>query len=144
MMRVVRAIALVFVAAAFVGFAVLVKGSAEPSVERVVARYAGSLKAIGAAVRLPINQGPSQPQDALPRLATVKEDVQTAELIARDFEQQLATKSSGCIFAKAAGDANTSDAPIASAASASATARSEPGAVTLMSGTTDGTPIAGP
>src|SRR5207253_2046257 len=104
MVRVARAIAVVFVAAAFVGFAVLVKGSAEPSVERVVARYAGSLKAIGAAVRLPINQGPSQPQDALPRLATVKENVQTAELIARDFEQQLATKSSGCIFAKAAGD----------------------------------------
>src|SRR5437764_3713770 len=47
-------------------------------------------------------------------------------------------------FANAAGDANTNVAPIASAASASATARREPGAVTLMSGTTDGTPIAGP
>ena len=46
--------------------------------------------------------------------------------------------------ANAAGDANTSVAPIASAASASATARNVPGAVTLMSGTTDGTPIAGP
>jgi hypothetical protein len=35
----------------------------------------------------------------------VTENIHTAELIARDVEQRLATKSSGCIFAKAAGDA---------------------------------------
>jgi hypothetical protein len=35
----------------------------------------------------------------------VKANIQTTESIARDLEQQLATKSSGCIFAKAAGDA---------------------------------------
>jgi hypothetical protein len=63
------------------------------------------LKAIGAGVRLPVNQGLGHPQDALPRLATVKEDIQTADSMARNVEQQLATRSSGCIFAKAAGDA---------------------------------------
>jgi len=88
-----------------VGFSALVNGSTEPPIETTIARYADALKAIGAGVRLPINQGPSQPQDALPRLATVKENIQTAELISRDVEQQMATKSSGCIFAKAAGDA---------------------------------------
>ena len=79
-------------------------GSTEPTVETVVARYAGALKAIGAEVRLPINQGPGQPQDALPRLATVKENIRTVELIARDVEQKLTTKSTGCIFAKSAAD----------------------------------------
>jgi len=103
--RVAAAFILVFVAAAIVGLAVLVNASTEPPVETVVAGYADALKAIGAGVRLPINQGPGQPHDALPRLATVKENIQKAELIARDVEQQMATKSSGCIFAKAAGDA---------------------------------------
>jgi hypothetical protein len=98
------AFALLVVAVAIVGFAALVNGSTEPPIE-TTARYADALKAIGAGVRLPINQGPGQPHDALPRLATVTENIQTAELIARDVEQQLATKASGCIFAKTAGDA---------------------------------------
>jgi hypothetical protein len=97
--------ALLVVAVVIVGFAALVNGSTEPPIETTIARYADALKAIGAGVRLPINQGPGQPHDALPRLATVKENIQTAELIARDVEQQLATKASGCIFAKTAGDA---------------------------------------
>jgi hypothetical protein len=99
------AFALLVVAVVIVGFAALVNGSTEPPIETTIARYADALKAIGAGVRLPINQGPGQPHDALPRLATMKENIRTAELIPRDVEQQLATKASGCIFAKAAGDA---------------------------------------
>jgi hypothetical protein len=99
------AFALLVVAVVIVGFAALVNGSTEPPIQTTIGRYADALKAIGAGVRLPINQGPGQPHDALPRLATVKENIQTAELIARDVEQQLATKASGCIFAKTAGDA---------------------------------------
>jgi len=103
--RVAGAFTLVMVAVVIVGFSALVNGSTEPPIETTIARYADALKAIGAGVRLPINQGPSQPHDALPRLATVKENIQKAELIARDVEQQMATKSSGCIFAGASGNA---------------------------------------
>jgi hypothetical protein len=102
--RVAAAYALLVVAGVIVAVFFRASGSTERPVETVVARYADALQAIGAGVRVPINQGPGQPQDALPRLATVKENIQTAELIARDVEQQLATKSSVCIFAKAAGD----------------------------------------
>ena len=121
------AFALLVVAATIIGLA---KGSTEPPIEMTIARHADALKAIGAGVRLPINQGPGQPQDALPRLATVKENIQTAELIARDVEQQMATKSSGCIFAKAAGDAIEKEiSPAAAAAKNSLDA--------LLSGTKD-------
>lgn len=47
-------------------------------------------------------------------------------------------------LARAAGEANTSDAPIDSAAAPSAAAVSEPGEVTSMSGTTEAMPMAGP
>jgi hypothetical protein len=54
------AFALLVVGVAIVGFAALVNGSTEPPIE-TTARYADALKAIGAGVRLPINQGPGQP-----------------------------------------------------------------------------------
>jgi hypothetical protein len=41
-------------------------------------------------------------------------------LIARDLEHQLATKSSGCVFAKAAGDAIDKEIPPAATATKNA------------------------
>jgi hypothetical protein len=52
-----------------------------------------------------IDATPDWTRQALTRLSDVKESVETAESIARDVERQLATKSSGCIFAKTDGGA---------------------------------------
>jgi hypothetical protein len=102
--RVAAAYALLVVAGVIVAVFFRASGSTEPPVETVVAlcRRTASDRGRGAGTD---KSRTGQPQDALPRLDTVKENIQTAELIARDVEQQLATKSSGCIFAKAAGDA---------------------------------------
>jgi hypothetical protein len=64
--RVAAAYALLVVAGVIVAVFFRASGSTEPPVETVFARYADALQAIGAGVRVPINQGPGQPQDALP------------------------------------------------------------------------------
>src|SRR6266478_5183762 len=89
------------------------RGISEPTVETKVARYAKELNAIGAEVPTPIYPAPGLPpggsltakrsswtEQPNSRLAGLKADIRTVEAIARDLEHQLATKSSGCDFAK--------------------------------------------
>ena len=86
-------------------FALANRGITEPTVESTVARYANELRAIGTEVPVPANAAPNWTQLALGRLASVKASIKAAESIARDLEHGLAARSSGCSFAKAAGDA---------------------------------------
>jgi hypothetical protein len=79
--------------------------AAEASVETTVAHSVEQLKAIAAQEPMRIDAPPDWTRQALTRLSGVKESVETAESIARDVERQLATKSSGCILAKADGGA---------------------------------------
>jgi hypothetical protein len=79
--------------------------AAEPSVETKVAHSVEQLKAIAAQEPMRIDATPDWTRQALTRLNDVKESVETAESIARDVERQLATESSGCIFAKTDGGA---------------------------------------
>ena len=81
------------------------RGISEPTVESAVSRYAKELRAIGTEVPIQANSEPNWIQLALDRLAAVKANAQTVESIARDLEHQLATRLSGCAYAKAAGDA---------------------------------------
>jgi len=105
----------------------------EPTIETKVARYAKELKAIGAEVPMPIDLAPGLPpggsltakqsswtEQPNSRLAGLKANIRTAESIARDLEHQLATKSSGCVFAKAAGDAIDKEIPPAATATKNA------------------------
>ena len=75
-------------------------------------RYAEKLRDIAAEVPVDPGQNSSHrdrlsasswTEQAVSRLAILKANVQTTELIARDVEQELATKSSGCILAKTVG-----------------------------------------
>jgi hypothetical protein len=78
--------------------------AAESPVETKVAHSVEQLKAIAA--QEPMRDAtPDWTRQALTRLSDVKESVETAHSIARDVERQLATKSSGCIFAKTDGGA---------------------------------------
>jgi hypothetical protein len=79
--------------------------AAEPPVEAKVARSVEQLKAIAAQEPMRVDATPDWNPQARARLSDVKESVETAESIARDVERQLATKSSGCIFAKTDGGA---------------------------------------
>ncbi|TMJ93764.1 MAG: hypothetical protein E6G74_23830 [Alphaproteobacteria bacterium] len=119
------------------------RGISEPTVETKVARYAKELRAIGAEVPVPMDSAPGLPpggsltarrsswtEQPNSRLAGLKANIRTADSIARDLEHQLATKSSGCVFAKAAGDAI--DKEILPAAAATKNALSA-----LLSGTKD-------
>ena len=81
------------------------RGISEPTVESTVSRYAEALRAIGTDVPAPANPEPNWIERARDRLASVEASVQTAESIARNLEHGLAARSSGCSFAKAAGDA---------------------------------------
>jgi hypothetical protein len=81
------------------------RSSSQPTVETKVADYIHELRVIGATVPLHDDPGGNWRQQAQVSLARVKANFEKAGSIARDLEQQLATKSSGCIFAKAAGDA---------------------------------------
>ena len=72
----------------------------EPTFETTISRYADELRAIGSKTT---SETPSR-KEAPARLAEVKADIERVEKIARDIEQQLATKTLGCAFAKAAGD----------------------------------------
>jgi hypothetical protein len=89
----------------------LASGHTDPSTKAVVARYVEELKAIEA-----VAEQSDQPQESASRLARVKSNVETVETIARGIEQALATKSAGCEFAKAAGDAIEKAIPAAIAA----------------------------
>jgi len=119
------------------------RGISEPTIETRVARYAKELRAIGAEVPMPIDPAPglspgssqtarrsSWTEQPNSRLAGLKANIRTADLIARDLEHQLATKSSGCVFAKAAGDAIDKEIPPAAAATKNALSA-------LLSGTKD-------
>jgi hypothetical protein len=87
------------------------RGVSEPTAETAIAGYADELRAIGA--RVPIEWSPDgQPA----RLAGVKADIETVEMIARGIEQRLATKSLGCAFAKAAGHKIEKEIPAAASA----------------------------
>jgi hypothetical protein len=79
--------------------------AAEPSVETKVAHSVDQLKAIAAQEPMRIDATPDWTRQALTRLSDVKESAATAESIARGVERQLATKSSGCTFAKTDGGA---------------------------------------
>jgi len=79
--------------------------AAEPSIETKVAHSVDQLKAIAAQEPMRIDATPDWTRQALTRLSDVKESVATAESIARGVERQLATKSSGCTFAKTDGGA---------------------------------------
>jgi hypothetical protein len=105
----------------------------EPTIEIKVARYAKELRAIGAEVPMPIDLAPGLPPGGSrtakrsswtdqpnSHLAGLKANIRTADLIARDLEHQLATKSSGCVFAKAAGDAIDKEIPPAATATKNA------------------------
>src|SRR5437016_2648175 len=94
-------------------FLVANRGISEPTIETKVARYAKELRAIGAEVPMPIDPAPGLPlggsltarlsswtEQPNSRLAGLKANIRTAASIARDLEHQLATKSSGCVFAK--------------------------------------------
>jgi hypothetical protein len=124
-------------------FFVANRGISEPTIETKVARYAKELRAIGAEVPMPIDPSPGLPpggsltakrsswtEQPNSRLDGLKANIRTADSIARDLEHQLATKSSGCVFAKAAGDAI--DKEILPAAAATKNALSA-----LLSGTKD-------
>jgi hypothetical protein len=104
--RIVLGVPLVVAATGIVGvFCFTHRGISEPTAETRIARYVQELQAIAVEVPLQIDPAPNWTQQAQVSLASVKANIQTTESIARDVEQQLATKSSGCIFAKAAGDA---------------------------------------
>jgi hypothetical protein len=79
--------------------------AAEPPIETKVAHSVEQLKAIAAQEPMRMDATPDWIRQALTRLSDEKESVETAESIARDVERQLATKSSGCIFAKTEGGA---------------------------------------
>jgi len=109
------------------------RGISEPTVETKVARYAKELNAIGAEMPMPMDSAPGLPpgggltarrsswtEQPNSRLAGLKVNIRTAESIARDLEHQLATKSSGCVFAKAAGDAIDKEIPPAATATKNA------------------------
>jgi len=84
-------------------FSYFVTQHSNPSTKDVVARYAEELKAIGTEV--PAGEKASLPREPASRLAWVRSSVEIVETIARGIEQALATKSAGCEFAEAAGDA---------------------------------------
>jgi len=109
------------------------RGISEPTIETRVARYAKELRAIGAEVPMPIDPAPglspgssqtarrsSWTEQPNSHLAGLKANIRTADSIARDLEHQLATKSSGCVFAKAAGDAIDKEIPPAATATKNA------------------------
>lgn len=73
----------------------------EPAVDAQVVRYVNQLRGIAARGPGPV----SSTTDWTGRLDHLKAHVQMANSIARDVEQQLATKSSGCILAKTVGGA---------------------------------------
>ena len=83
-------------------------GHSDPSTKAVVARYVEELKVIGT-----MTDKPSQPHEPASRLARVKAKIEMVETIARSIEQALATKSAGCEFAQAAGDAIEKEIPAA-------------------------------
>jgi hypothetical protein len=85
-------------------FAFANRGISEPTVESTVSRYAEALRAIGTEVPVPADPEPNWRERARDRLASVEERVQTVESMVRDLEHLLATRSSGCTLAKAAGD----------------------------------------
>jgi hypothetical protein len=86
--------------------------AAEPRVETKVAHDVEQLKAMAAQEPMQIDATSDWTRQALTRLSDVKESVETTESIARDVERQLATKSSGCIFAKTdGGDVNKEITP---------------------------------
>lgn len=70
----------------------------EPTIDAKVVRHISGLKGIPA-------EGSGPTDTPMDRLDHLKAYVQTANSIARDVEQQLATKSSGCILAKSVGGA---------------------------------------
>ncbi len=124
-------------------FFVANRGISEPTIETRVARYAKELNAIGAEVPVPMDSAPGLPpggsltakrsswtEQPNSRLAGLKANIRTADSIARDLEHQLATKSSGCVFAKAAGDAIDKEIPPAATATKNALSA-------LLSGTKD-------
>jgi hypothetical protein len=124
-------------------FFVANRGISEPTIETKVARYAKELKAIGAEVPMPIDPTPglspggsqtarrsSWTEQPNSRLTGLKANIRAADSIARDLEHQLATKSSGCVFAKAAGDAIDKEIPPAATATKNALSA-------LLSGTKD-------
>ena len=73
----------------------------EPAIDAKVVRYISELQGITAEGPGPVNSE----ADWAGRLDRLKAYVQTANSIARDVEQQLATKSSGCVLAKTVGGA---------------------------------------
>jgi hypothetical protein len=80
------------------------RGIPDPTVESAVSRYGEKLRAIATDVPAPADPAPNWIERAGDRLATVKANVEMADAIARNLEHLLATRSSGCTLANAAGD----------------------------------------
>jgi hypothetical protein len=87
--------------------------TSEPSVESKVGYIVRDLKAMQALEPLqddPVQDWAEQAQVSLTRL---KGNIEKAALIASDLERQFAAKSSGCTFAKQAGDKIDQEIPFA-------------------------------
>ena len=113
-LRIVVVVPLVLAATGMAGvFLFTHRGIPEPTAETTISQYADELRAIGA--RIPI-EASSKAVEQPARLAGLKADIETVEAIARGIEQRLTTKSSGCAFAKAAGDKIEKEIPAAASA----------------------------
>jgi hypothetical protein len=93
-----------------------IRGTSEPTVETKVGYMVRDLKAMEAMEPLQDDPGGDWPQQAQTNLTGLKANVERAASIAGDLERQLATKSSGCTFARQAGDNIDQEIPLAATA----------------------------
>jgi hypothetical protein len=96
------------------------RGTSEPIIETKLGYIVGDLKAIQALEPSQDDPGRDWPQYAQVSLTRLKRNVDKAASIASDLERQLATKSSGCSFAKQAADKIDEEIPLAATATRNA------------------------